>query len=122
MPAYSYSAEWVLIGKSPSGDNFYIDETSVKRSQGLSTVKERQEFMFGQISRDGNIYIETVLVKTYNCSNQTFSILEAVGYDNGGNAVFSEKFEQYYIQNPDKRWSSISPNSMFVKSYNIACK
>ena len=121
-PVYAYSAEWVLIGNSTSGDTFYIDETSVKKSQQLSTVREKQSFKFSQLSKNGSIYNETVLVKTYDCGNQTFSILEAMGYDSSGNLVFNEKFEKFYSQNPDKRWSSLTSNSLFVKSFNIACK
>ena len=115
IPVYAHSAEWILIGNSTTGDTFYIDETSVQKHQQLSTVREKQ------ISRNGSIYKETVLVKTYDCENQTFSILEAMGYDSSGNLVFSEKFEKYYSQNPEKRWNSLTSKSLFSKSYNIAC-
>jgi len=122
LPAYAHSAEWVLIGNTTSGDTFYIDETSVKRNRQLSTVREKQAFKFSQLSRDGSIYKETVLVKTYNCENRTFSIREAIGYDEKGNLVFNEKFEQFYTQNPDRRWNALTPNSIFLKSYDIACR
>ena len=75
VPVYAYSAEWILIGNTTSGDTFYIDETSVKKNQQLSTVREKQAFKFSQLSRDGSLYNETVLVKTYIiCDAATLSL------------------------------------------------
>ena len=122
IPGYAYPAEWILIGTTISGDTFYIDETSAKKRENFSTVREKQEFKFSQLSQNGSIYKEMVLVKTYNCGNQTFTILEAIGYDDNGKTVFNEKFETFYTQNPDKRWSPLTSNSIFLKSYNIACR
>ena len=121
FPGFAYSADWILIGSTVAGDTFYVDETSVKKSENFSTVREKQVFKFSQLSKNGSIYSETVLIKTYDCANQTFSILEAIGYDENGSVVFNEKFEQFYKQNPDKRWGALTSSSLFMKSYNVAC-
>lgn len=118
---YLYAADWTLIGNTRSGDSFYIDKSSIKKKDSLSTVKEKQIFNFTQISQNGNVYDQTVLIKTYDCSNRSFSILEAIGQDTDGKTVFNEKFVKFYEQNPSKKWQKLGSNSLFLKSYNIAC-
>lgn len=118
---YLYAADWTLIGNTRSGDSFYIDKSSIKKKNSLSTVKEKQIFNFTQISQNGNFYDQTVLIKTYDCSNRSFSILEAIGQDIDGKTVFNEKFVKFYEKNPSKKWQKLGSNSLFLKSYNIAC-
>jgi len=118
---YLYAADWTFIGNTRSGDSFYIDKSSIKKKNSLSTVKEKQIFNFKQISQNGNVYDQTVLIKTYDCSNRNFSILEAIGQDIDGKTVFNEKFVKFYEQNPSKKWQKLGSNSLFLKSYNIAC-
>jgi hypothetical protein len=118
---YLYAADWTFIGNTRAGDSFYIDKSSIKKKDSLSTVKEKQIFNFKQISQNGNVYDNIVLIKTYDCSNRSFSILEAIGQDIDGKTVFNEKFVKFYEQNPSKKWQKVGSNSLFLKSYNIAC-
>lgn len=120
-PSSLYASDWVLVGNTRSGDTFYIDKSSVVKEEGKSTVRELQVFNFPQISRSGNIFKQTLLVKIYDCGNKNFSILEAEGQDEDGKTVFTEKLDEYYRQNPQKKWQKLTPDSIFLKSYKIAC-
>ncbi len=118
----AYAEDWEPIGNTRSGDTFYIDKSSINKKDNLSTVTEKQVFKFAQISQNGNIYDQTVLIKIYDCSNMNFTIKEAIGQDSKGNTVFNENFDKYYEGNPSKRWLKVGPSSLFLKSYELACK
>lgn len=118
----AYADKWEYLGNTRSGDNFYLDKSSIKKKDNLGYVTEKQVFNFQQISRDGNIYDQTILFKIYNCSNMKFTIKEVMGQDTKGNTLFTENFEKYYEGNPSKRWLKVGPSSIFLKSYEMACK
>jgi len=118
----AYAEDWEPIGNTRSGDTFYIDKSSINKKDNLSTVTEKQVFKFAQISQNGNVYDQIVLIKIYDCSNMNFTIKEAIGQDINGNTVFTENFEKYYEGNPSKRWLKVGPGSLFLKSYKLACK
>ena len=118
----AYAEDWEPIGNTRSGDTFYIDKSSINKKDNLSTVTEKQLFKFAQISQNGNVYDQTVLIKIYNCSNMNFTITEVIGQDINGNTVFTENLEKYYGGNPSKRWLKVGPSSLFSKSYELACK
>ena len=120
--SFAYADKWEYLGNTRSGDNFYLDKSSVKKKGNLGYVTEKQVFNFQQISRDGNIYDQTILLKIYDCSNMKFTITEVRGQDNKGNTLFTENFDKYYEGNPSKKWLMVSQGSIFFKSYEKACK
>ena len=120
--SFAYADKWEYLGNTRSGDNFYLDKSSIKKKDNLGYVTEKQVFNFPQISRDGNIYDQTILFKIYDCSNKNFTIKKVTGQDNKGNPVFNENFDKYYEGNPSKKWLKVSPSSIFFKSYETACK
>ena len=122
LPTFAFAADWVLLGNTRAGDTFYVDKSSVKKSDKMRTVEEKQVFRFSQISKNGSIYNEAVLVKSYDCEKKAFTLIEVTGKDSKGNTVFNERFENYYKQNPEKKWTRLSAGSLFVKSYDIACR
>ena len=119
---FVFAQEWVLIGNTRGGDTFYLDKSSINKKDNLSTVNEKQVFKFSQFSQNGNLYDQTLLIKKYDCTNMNFTIIEAIGQDLNGNTIFKENFDKYYEGNPSKRWLKVGPESLFLKSYEIACK
>jgi len=120
--SFAYAEDWALIGNTRSGDTFYLDKASINKNDNLSTVNEKQVFNFPQISQNGNIFDQTLLKKIYNCSNMNFTIKEVIGQDSKGNTVFQDSFDKYYQGNPSKKWLKVGPSSLFLKSYELACK
>ena len=110
-----YAANWVLVGISDSGNEFFVDKSSLQRDGDSVTywVKTNRK------ERSAQQILSTKVQQTINCRRREKIDRFFIGYDdinNRGRLIHSFDTKSY------SEWEPISPESMLWDIMQFVCR
>ena len=111
----SFADGWVLVSEGETGSKVYVEQSSIKKSDGYSTALVKQSFGSDQTASDNKTKYNEMQVKyIFNCKAQKVGVIEGKKLNSAGDVVQSDKYE-------DVTWVKAEPDTVIHHAMGYSC-